>query len=126
MNRTIRIAVLTMVVILGGVLLMGATHGDTPPKSMYGAVAVDSAAPATKIFTGMSGRNAFSIYNNGPNTIWCGFDSSVTNVTGTPVRTLTALAIDLTYTGSGDKDFYCRADTALQVSPADTRWLQVK
>ena len=101
-----------------------AVKGDTP-KGTHGAVAVATAA-STKVFTGMIGRNAFAIYNNGPNTIWCGFSSVVTTATGFPVVSLGSLSIHVVYNGAGDKAFYCIASTALQVTPADTRWIQIK
>lgn len=113
-----------VVVGLWGLFAFGATKGDRP-KARHGAVAVATAS-ATKVFTAMPGRNAFIIFNNGPNTEWCGFDSSVTNVTGFPVAAGASLSVDIVYQASGDPDFYCRADTALQVSPADTRWIQVQ
>lgn len=103
----------------------GATKGDLPSKVTFGAVQVLTAS-ATKVFTGMPGRNAFSLYNNGPNTLWCGNRSSVTTSTGFPVPAGASLSIDLAYHDSGDSDFYCIASTADQASPADTRWLQVK
>lgn len=104
---------------------LAATKGDLPPKARNGAVQIATASP-TKVFTGLSGRNAFNIYNNGPNTLWCGFVSNVTNTTGYPVAAGASLGIDMAYHDIGDQDFYCIADTALQVSPADTRWIQVK
>lgn len=106
-------------------MAQGAVKGDSPTKGTYGATAIATAS-ATKVFTGMTGRNAFSVFNHGPNTMWCGWNSAVTNVTGFPVGPETALSIDMTFNSADDKDFYCRADTAIQVSPLDTRWLQVK
>lgn len=105
--------------------VLAATKGDVTPKAQNGAVAVTTAA-AVKVFTGMTGRNVFSIFNNGPNTIWCGFRSNVSNTTGYPVPASASLSIDLVFNAAGDADFYCRADTADQVNPLDTRWIQVK
>lgn len=110
---------------------IAATVGDTSPKATYGAVQVATASATAMWTTGTSGtaltgRNAYIIFNHGPNTIWCGFDSAVTNVTGFPVGPETALSVDLTYISSNNKLMYCRADTALQATPLDTRWIQVK
>lgn len=104
---------------------LGATRGDTTPKATNGAVQILASA-ATQVFTGMTGRNSYAIFNHGPNTIWCGYQNTVSNTTGFPVGPETSLNVDLVYNGSGDKDFYCRADTADQVSPLDSRWIQVK
>lgn len=109
----------------------GATVGDVSPKATYGAVNVATASVTTIFTTGTSGtaltgRNAFMVFNHGPNTIWCGFDNAVTNATGMPIGPETALSVDLTYISANNKTFYCIADTALQASPLNTRWLQVK
>lgn len=118
--------------------LTAATPGDKTPKATYGNVQVasfdggtasaDGGTYPTKIFTGITGRNAFSIYNNGPVTVYCGFDRSVTPSTGFPVAAGATLSIDLVYNASGDKDLYCigTAGTRDQDAPADTRWIQVK
>lgn len=112
-----------------GDVVLNAPVGDQGPKGTYGATQV-AFASATAVFTiattALPGRNAFNVYNHGPNTIWCGFDSSVTNVTGTPIAAETSLAIDMVWLNSSNKTFWCRADTAIQVTPLDTRWLQVR
>ena len=106
-------------------IAFAATKGDGPAKATYGAVSVLNSA-ATKVFTGMIGRNAFAIFNHGPNTIWCGWKSNVTTATGFPVIAEATLGIDLVYNGTGDTDFYCIASSADQATPLDTRWIQVK
>lgn len=118
--------------VLVGCLMVSGNHhveaavrGDTTPKATNGAVQILASA-ATQVFTGMTGRNSYAIFNHGPNTIWCGFQNTVSNTTGFPVGPETSLNVDLVYNNSGDKDFYCRADTADQVSPLDSRWIQVK
>lgn len=104
-----------------------ATVGDLTPKMANGAVAVATAGATAVPPTCMVGQNTFAIFNNGPNTIWCGRTSAVTNVTGFPVCAGCALNVDITCgSNAGAASFYCRADTALQVSPADTRYIQVK
>lgn len=112
-------------VLFGGLVVHSAPKGDSPSKAKHGAVQIATAS-ATQVFTGVPGRNAFAIYNNGPNTIWCGWTSAVTTATGFPVASGSALSIDITYENSGSPNFYCIASTALQVSPTDTRWIQVK
>lgn len=110
-----------------GAMAFAATKGDPQPKATNGAVLVLNSA-ATQIFTsstGMVGRNAFALYNNGPNTIWCGWKSNVTTATGFPVTAGGALSVDLVSLDAA-QTLYCIASTADQVSPADTRWIQVK
>lgn len=107
-------------------LVHAATKGDPLPKATNGAIQVATASP-TQMFPAprfMPGRNAFSLYNNGPNTIWCGWTSAVTTATGFPVTAGGSLSVDLVTNGSDS--LYCIASTALQVTPADTRWIQVK
>ena len=121
----------TVLIVVALGLLVAATKGDTP-KASSGAVNVllspsvdgGSAAP-TKVFTGLSGRNAFAVYNNGPNTLWCGWVSNVTTATGFPVVAGGTLSVDVVWE-IGGQDFYCTAATADQASPANTRWIQVK
>lgn len=107
---------------------IAATKGDQSSKASNGAVNVLSSAP-TLVFTTstlLRGRNSFAIYNNGPNTIWCGWSSAVATTTGFPVATLTMLSVDLVAMADVDANFYCLASTADQTSPANTRWIQVK
>lgn len=117
--------ILAVTATVGMVALMAnaAPRGDTP-KSRYGAV--DIQTTATLVFTGLLGRNSFSIQNKGPNSIYCGYDSVVTTATGTEVTTGSVLSVDLVFAGSGNQDVYCIAATANQASPANTRWMQVK
>lgn len=119
------------------VLFIAATKGDQPPKARSGAIgvaaydggtaAIDGGVNPTKVFTGLPGRNAFAIYNNGTVTIWCGWSKSVTPANGFPVVAAGSLSIDMTYNNGGDQDFYCvQSNGTDQVTPADTRWIQVK
>lgn len=111
-----------------GLLAHGAVKGDQLPKASNGAVQILNSA-ATLVFTSstqLTNRNAFALYNNGPNTIWCGWKSNVTSSTGFPVPASATLAVDLVAISASDANLYCIASTADQVSPADTRWIQVK
>lgn len=102
-----------------------ATAGDAPPIMTNGAVNVTTAAAIAVPTTCTKGTNTFIIYNNGPNTIWCGRVNNVSNTTGFPVCTGCSLNVDITCPVNTAR-FYCRADTADQVSPANTRYLEVK
>lgn len=111
-------------VMFAAAMVHSAPKGDMP-KARYGAVAVATAS-ATLVFTAMTGRNTFSLQNLGPNAIYCGYDSAVTTATGTQVASGAFLAVDLVANSTTDTAVYCIAASALQVSPADTRWMQVK
>lgn len=107
-----------------------APKGDGPSKATNGAT--DVAATATAMWTTgtggtvLSGRNAFAIYNNGTQIIYCGWSSAVTTATGFPVGVNSSLSIDVVYNGTGDKMLYCINASGSQSSPANTRWIQVK
>ncbi len=108
-----------------------ATKGDQGPKANGGATQIlvvdgGTAITATKVFTGIPGRNAFAVFNNGPQTIYCGWSTAVNEFTGFPVIAASSLSIDMVWNASGDKDFYCTTVTVNQASPLDTRWIQVK
>ena len=62
-------------------------------------------------------RKNISIFNNGPNNIYIGFKSTVGTADGFPVPPQTQWSMDL----SSKVTVYAIADTADQVSPADTR-----
>jgi hypothetical protein len=108
-----------------GALLIGigasaAVKQDGPAMGTYGAVAVD--VTATKVPTAASGkRGAMLVFNNGPATIYCGWDSSVTTSTGMPIGPGASMPVDI---GPGPQ-LYC-ITTVLQVSPANTRYIEVK
>ncbi len=137
MKPSIRWAMLGLIA-LTAILATAATPGDKTPKATYGTVqvasydggsaAADGGVYPTKIFTGLPGRNAYAIFNNGPVTVYCGFDKSITPSTGFPVAAGSSLSIDLVWNASGDKDLYCigPAATRDQDAPSDTRWIQVK
>lgn len=113
-------------ILIAGVLVIAlgayaAVKQDGPAMGTYGAVAVD--VTATKVPTAASGkRGSMLIFNNGPNAIYCGWDSSVATTTGMPIAASGgALAVDL---GPGPQ-LYC-ITTVLQVSPSNTRYIEVK
>lgn len=86
----------------------------------YGAVAVATASAT--LIPDMVGRRTLFIQNLGPNEIYVGFDSSVTSSTGIKVAANGgALSLDV----NDNVHVYARAATALQSSPADTRYLAV-
>jgi hypothetical protein len=60
-------------------------------------------------------RRSSKIYNNGPNTIWIGADSSVTASNGFPILAGTSLAVD-----HAPLDALYAICSVLQVTPADT------
>lgn len=120
-----KFAMLTSLMIaVVGSYVFAATKGDSPGWGQYGKVEI--LTTATLVFTNTSGRNAFAIVNNGPNTIWCGFDTSVLTTTGFPIFAAGALSIDMTSANVTESSLYCIATSAAQVAPANTRWIQVK
>lgn len=117
----------TALMLLVSALAWSAVKGDQLAKGRVTAVSVLSSAATLVPTTPMKGRNAISIYNNGPNTIWCGFTSTVTTATGYPIPTLTSLGIDITCANVNTcPSVYCRASTADQASPADTRIIEAE
>lgn len=124
-QRSIVGVVMVMLAVLA-VVAYAAPMGAKPMKATHGAVAIQSTATAVwSSSTSLSDRNAFIIYNNGTQIIYCGWTSTVTTATGFPVGVGSSLSIDVTY-ASGDKLFYCINASGNQSSPADTRWIQVK
>src|SRR5689334_2095583 len=111
---------------LVGTATMAAVHGDNPAKFSVQAVNVLNNAATLVPTANLSSRNAISIFNNGPNTIWCGDKSSVTTSTGYPILAGTQLGIDLVAQGTTSPTIYCIASTADQSSPANTRVMEVK
>lgn len=104
-----------------------AVPGDPMAKARSGAVNVLNSAATLVPAIAMQGRNALSIYNAGPNTIYCGWTSGVTTSTGYPIPTLSALSIDITCgSPSNCPTLYCIANSADQTSPANTRYIEVK
>lgn len=105
-----------------------APKGDPSPAFKSGAVAVATASAT--LIPGMGSANAVLIQNLGPNAIYCG-GSTVTTATGISVPANGGtLSVDMVqFAGSGTTikpEIYCIAATALQVSPADTRYMRVK
>ena len=107
-------------------LCVAAVPGDTAAYGRYGATQCD--VTATLLYANQTGsRNAVSIQNLGPNAIYIGFDSSVTTATGTQVPASGgSLSVDLRMRPDGTPKIYCIAATALQVSPNDTRWMEIR
>lgn len=106
-------------------LCVAAVPGDTAAFLNNGSVVVLASA-AVQVASTNSARNAIAIFNNGPNTIWCGGTSAVTTATGFPILTQTFLAVDVRIANNGTGKIFCIASTADQVSPADTRWIEVR
>ena len=105
---------------------LAATPGSVPSAGKYGAVNVLASAPV-RILPCFNGQNAVALFNNGPNTIWCGFDSAVATTSGFPVLSSGFVAIDIT-SGCVDSSpgLFCIASTADQVAPANTRFMAVR
>lgn len=103
-----------------------AVRSDLPGQIFSGAVNVTTAA-AVKVPTACSkARNALALYNNGPNTIWCGGTSAVTTSTGYPILAASQLGVDVACNADGSAALWCIASSADQVSPANTRYIEVK
>lgn len=105
------------------------------PGAQYGAVQL-AANVAKTIPTGpMSPRQAIAVQNLGPTDIYCAWNASVTTATGWKVAANGGtFSVDTDFnsnigsTGnpatSGRNRMYC-ITTVLQVSPADTRWMEI-
>lgn len=112
-----------------------ATKGDPQPAASYGAVNVLTGS-ATKVpTTTMSNRNAIGITNLGPNTIYCGWNTTVTTATGFPVIANASLSVDIVAVTQNAKpgtvgavapQLYCIAASADQTSPSNTRYIEVR
>lgn len=122
MRRILLMVVPMMAIAVGA---MAAVYGDQIPRMSGGAIDVQTGSATAIPTLCTKGINTFAIYNNGPNIIWCGRLSTVTNVTGFPVCAGCALTVDMVCTAS-QAQFYCRADTANQATPLNTRYLEVK
>lgn len=126
-RNSIVVALFTAVLLAVG-YANAATKGDPVPAFKSGAVAIATASAT--LIPGMGSANAVLIQNLGPNAIYCG-PSSVTTATGVSVPANGGtLSIDIVqFAGSTTTiapEIYCIAATALQVSPADTRYMRVK
>ena len=116
-----RLALLALVAIP----VLAAVPGDTAAYGRYGATQCNTTA--TLLYAGQIGaRNAISVQNLGPNAIYIGFDANVTVNTGTQVGPTNFLAVDIRGRSDGTPQIYCIAATALQVSPADSRWMEIR
>lgn len=128
MNRPILAAAALGLAVVGYLAVSPADAADAvDPAWTYGAAQVNTSATCFPA-TGMNSRAGLLITNLGPNTIYCGSDSSVTTATGTPVFTNEKFSVGISYrygTTAGRVQACC-ITTVLQVSPADTRWAQVR
>lgn len=121
------LALWAIISVLGlGILAQGATKGDSLPKAVGGSVLVLTATATAIPTNDMIGRNSIAIFNNGPNTIWCGWKSTVSTTNGFPVAAQSSLNMDVVADAQGTPKLYCIASAADQVSPADTRYMEVK
>lgn len=79
-------------------------------------------ATATLLTAGTTDRKNITILNRGPNSIYIGFDSTVTTNTGYEIVSGGTFSADY-----GDRaTVYAIAATADQASPADTRVLETR
>jgi len=99
---------------------------DTLAAASYGAVQVNVTATAVPAAP-MGARNSMALVNLGPNDLYCGWDVNVTSATGFLVaKNGGTLSVDIYYDGQKQKPkLYCLT-SVLQVSPADTRYMEVK
>lgn len=132
MNRPIlAVAAALGLAVVGYLAISPADAADAvDPAWTYGAVQVTASPVSPLCFptTGLNSRAGILVTNLGPNTIYCGSDSSVTTATGTPVFTNEKFSVGISYrygTTAGRVQVCCTT-SALQVSPADTRWAQVR
>lgn len=85
------------------------------------AIAVKTAT-ATLLTAGITDRKNITILNRGPNSIYIGFDNTVTTNTGYEIVSGGTFSADY-----GDRTtVYAIAATADQASPADTRVLETR
>jgi len=95
----------------------------------YGAAQVNTSATCFPS-TPMTGRTGIEIQNLGTEAIYCGSDTSVTTSNGHQIPVNGTWGVGVSYNpslpqGAGAK-ICCIAPTTLQVSPADTRWTEVR
>jgi hypothetical protein len=102
-------------------------YGQAASMPSYGGGQIAVATTATAVpalYVGIAPRNGIGIMNLGPNDIFCGFTSTVTTLTGFPVKASGGyLGLTLGQNGSRGQ-VYC-ITSVLQVAPADTRWVEV-
>jgi L-ascorbate metabolism protein UlaG (beta-lactamase superfamily) len=115
-----------LVVLLIALTAYAAVRSDRPGQVFYGVVNVTTAA-AVKVPTNCArDRNSLAVFNNGPNTIYCGGDSAVLTTTGFPIGAGSQLAIDVACNADGSAAIWCISATADQASPANTRVIEVR
>jgi hypothetical protein len=123
------VAVVGLLLAFAGVAVLAAPKGDIQPVAHHGAVQVGIAATAVPAAP-LGARNAFQIQNLGPVDIYCGWGATVTVATGTRISASGGTqSIDVTVTGAGVNTpaLYCLvASGGAQVSPEDTRYLEVR
>lgn len=93
-------------------------QGSCSAKQVTTAAALQVTATAGNI-----SRKNVTIQNLGPNAIWCNFVSTASNTNGLRVDPNGGfLSLDV----GAALTLWCRADTADQVSPADTRVCELR
>lgn len=87
----------------------------------FGAVQCSSTVPT--LIGELDDRRALAVLNRGPNIIWlCPASEGCSSTTGWSVLPGGSFTLDV----GNVIEWYCLADTADQVSPADTRFVEVK
>jgi hypothetical protein len=123
------LGVVALLLAFVAIAALAAPKGDVQPVAKHGAVQVGVAATAVPAAP-LGARNAFQIQNLGPVDIYCGWGNTVTVATGTRVTASGGTqSIDVTFVGAGVNTpaLYCLvASGGAQVSPADTRYLEVR
>lgn len=103
---------------------VAATPGDKIIAGRWTAVQCNTTATALPA-SPMSGRNTILVQNKGPGSIYVG-DENVTAANGTEVVSGGSMSADIGYVYLGPGKLYCIAPGGLQVTPADTRVLEVR
>lgn len=91
----------------------------------FSNVAVTNAVGGTTV-GGLSGRRTIIIQNLGPNAIYCGVTAAGTAPTTSTGLKLPANGGERAYDVASGLVLKCIAETAAQVSPADTRYQEIK
>jgi hypothetical protein len=103
---------------------MGASAIFTNPNLTYGHVQLAAATAALIPAVPMSSRTNIGIKNMDSAYIWCGSDSSVTNVTGWPIDPGGSTSFPVSYNGTS-VNLWCYSVLG-QTSPNDTHWAEVR
>lgn len=104
---------------------VAATPGDVHVQARWTAVQCNTTATALPA-SPMTGRNTLLVQNKGAGSIYVG-DVNVTAANGIEVIAGGSMSADLGYSISNAlSKLYCIAPGGLQVTPADTRVLEVR